>query len=53
MLPMDVSDIAYDAFLINGHEQQFLPAKPHDRVRLRLINAGAPPISSCIRHFPR
>ena len=41
MLPMDVSDIAYDASLINGHEQQFLPAKPHDRVRLRLINAGA------------
>ena len=39
--PMDVSDVAYDAFLVNGKRQVELPAKPGDRVRLRIINAGA------------
>lgn len=39
--PMDVSDVAYDAFLVNGKRQVDLPAKPGDRVRLRIINAGA------------
>lgn len=41
MPPMDVSDVAYDAFLINGKTESTLPARPGDRVRLRLINAGA------------
>jgi len=42
MGPMDLSDIGYDAFLINGKEsQQNHSIKPGDRVRLRIINAGA------------
>jgi FtsP/CotA-like multicopper oxidase with cupredoxin domain len=39
--PMDVSDIAYDAFLINGRPRQNLPARPGETIRLRIINAGA------------
>ncbi len=40
---MDVSDVGYDAFLINGKTQQHLltEAGPGDRVRLRVVNAGA------------
>jgi len=41
MPPMDVSDVAYDALLINGSQRSELDAKPGDRIRLRLINAGA------------
>lgn len=41
MLPMDVSDIAYHAFWINGKSKQALAAKPGERIRLRVINAGA------------
>lgn len=41
MPPMDVSDVAYDAFLINGKSQSSIKSRPGDRVRLRLINAGA------------
>jgi FtsP/CotA-like multicopper oxidase with cupredoxin domain len=41
MSPMDISDIAYDAFLINGQSQSGLPAKPGERVLLRIVNAGA------------
>ena len=41
LLPMDVSDIAYDAFFINGLSTQYLPAKANKRIRLRIINAGA------------
>ncbi|YCM44607.1 multicopper oxidase domain-containing protein [Verrucomicrobiaceae bacterium 227] len=41
MPPMDVSDVAYDAFLINGKSRSEINARPGDRVRLRLINAGA------------
>lgn len=41
MAPMDVSDVAYDAFLINGKPSSSLPARPGDRVRLRVINAAA------------
>ncbi len=40
---MDLSDVAYDAFLING-EQTSMDAShfmPGDKIRLRLINAGA------------
>ncbi len=39
--PMDVSDIAYDAFLANGRPRQQLPARPGETIRLRVINAAA------------
>lgn len=39
--PMDLSDVAYDAFLMNGRRRLELPGKPGETVRLRLINAGA------------
>ena len=41
MPPMDLSDVAYDRFLINGRPEQTLAARPGERVRLRVINAGA------------
>ncbi|HXB93888.1 MAG TPA: multicopper oxidase domain-containing protein, partial [Puia sp.] len=42
MLPMDVSDVAYDRFLVNGQNQQAKPGyKPGDKIRLRVINGGS------------
>lgn len=42
MLAMDVSDIYYDKFLINGRfEQQLSQFKAGDRVRFRISNGGA------------
>jgi FtsP/CotA-like multicopper oxidase with cupredoxin domain len=41
MPPMDVSDVAYDAFLINGKEKSVLAARPREKIRLRIINAAA------------
>jgi len=41
MPAMDVSDVAYDAFLINGRRRIDLDARPGEKVRLRVINAGA------------
>lgn len=42
MGPMDMSDIGYDAFLINGKKSSVLSdAKPGARVKLRIINAAA------------
>lgn len=38
---MDVSDIAYDAFLINGRRTSRLAGRPGETVRLRIINAAA------------
>lgn len=39
---MDLSDVGYDAFLINGkRDGQLLVAHPGERVRIRVINAGA------------
>lgn len=38
---MDLSDVGYDAFLINGKRTSFLEVTSRQRVRLRLINAGA------------
>ncbi len=41
---MDLSDVKYDAFLLNGRGAQApwtLAARPGQRVRLRLINAGS------------
>jgi FtsP/CotA-like multicopper oxidase with cupredoxin domain len=40
MPAMDVSDVAYDAFLANGRKSIALPGKPGEKVRLRFINAG-------------
>lgn len=42
MGPMDLSDIAYDAFLANGDaETQLTTAKPGETVRVRMVNAAA------------
>lgn len=39
---MDLSDVGYDAFLINGKkESQLVTAHPGQTVRLRIINAGS------------
>jgi FtsP/CotA-like multicopper oxidase with cupredoxin domain len=38
---MDVSDVAYDAFLINGKSTQSLAVGRGETVRLRVINAAA------------
>tara|TARA_R110002072_G_scaffold243682_1_gene402770 strand:- start:110189 stop:112327 length:2139 start_codon:yes stop_codon:yes gene_type:complete len=41
MPAMDLSDVGYDAFLVNGKRQLPLTAKPGERVLLRFVNAGA------------
>ncbi len=42
MNAMDVSDVYYDVFLVNGQNQSEQPQfKAGDKVRLRVINAGA------------
>ena len=41
VMPMDISDVAYDAFLINGRRSISLPGAPGTTLRLRVINAGA------------
>ncbi|HET6252590.1 MAG TPA: multicopper oxidase domain-containing protein [Puia sp.] len=42
MLPMDVSDVAYDRFLVNGRAADALPSvHPGDTVRLRIINGSS------------
>lgn len=42
MLAMDVSDVYYDKFLINGQNtSEFAQFKAGDRVRLRIANGGA------------
>ncbi len=41
MPAMDISDVAYDAFLANGRTSIHLPGKPGETVRLRFINASA------------
>ncbi|MBS1986081.1 MAG: multicopper oxidase domain-containing protein [Bdellovibrionales bacterium] len=39
---MDLSDIGYDAFLTNGKRStQLADARPGERIRLRIINAGS------------
>lgn len=39
---MDLSDVGYDAFLINGkRDHQLFVAHPGEKIRLRIINAGA------------
>ncbi len=41
MPPMDLSDVAYDRFLVNGQPEMTIPANPGEKIRLRFINAGA------------
>lgn len=41
MLPMDLSDVGYHAFLVNGQRQTRIEGRPGERVRLRIINASA------------
>ena len=42
MPPMDLSDVGYDAFLVNGKTEQQLPMiHPGETIRLRMINASA------------
>jgi len=40
MPPMDISDVAYDAFLANGKKEIEILARPGEKVRLRFINSA-------------
>lgn len=41
MPPMDISDVGYDAFLVNGAPETSFKARPGETIRLRIINAAA------------
>lgn len=41
LTPMDISDVAYDAFLANGRSRQQFPARPGETIRLRVVNSAA------------
>ncbi len=41
MPPMDIADIAYDRFLVNGRPEISLEAQPGDIVRLRIVDGSA------------
>ncbi|MGB6220024.1 multicopper oxidase domain-containing protein [Haloferula sp.] len=41
MPPMDLSDVSYDAFLLNGKTSEVLDARPGETVRLRVIDGSA------------
>lgn len=41
MPPMDIADIAYDAFLANGKSELHLVAMPGETIRLRFIDGSA------------
>lgn len=41
MPPMDLADVYYDRFLLNGASQQSLDVKPGERIRLRIIAGSA------------
>lgn len=41
MPPMDIADVYYDRFLLNGAQQQALAAQPGETLRLRVIAASA------------
>jgi len=51
--PMDLSDVAFDAFLMNGQRSLHLPGKPGERVRRNLLlpreRAGGAPRDACRR----
>lgn len=38
---MDISDVYYDSFLINGKQNSTYKAKAGDKIRIRIINASA------------
>ena len=41
MPPMDLSDVYYDQFLLNGKREEHLNARPGERIRLRVIDGSA------------
>ncbi|NQU11901.1 multicopper oxidase domain-containing protein, partial [bacterium] len=41
MPPMDLADVYYDRFLLNGAPEQSLPAQPGEQIRLRVIDGSA------------
>lgn len=41
MPPMDLSDVYYDRFLLNGASERTLAAEPGERIRLRVIDGAA------------
>ncbi|MBA3004802.1 MAG: copper oxidase, partial [Desulfurivibrio sp.] len=41
MPAMDIADVAYDRFLANGKPESTLSVKPHETVRLRIIDGSA------------
>jgi len=41
MPEMDIADIYYDRFLVNGQSEMFVDASPGDVVRLRLVDGSA------------
>lgn len=41
MPPMDISDVAYDRFLINGKPDSKMSAEPGETIRLRIVNGSA------------
>ncbi|MEX2578770.1 MAG: multicopper oxidase domain-containing protein [Verrucomicrobiales bacterium] len=41
MPEMDISDVWYPSFLVNGREEMFIDAKPGEVVRLRLVDGAA------------
>lgn len=41
MPPMDLSDVAYDRFLLNSGPEQFLAAVPGEKIRLRIIDGSS------------
>ena len=41
MPPMDMADVSYDAFLVNGKREEALNARPGQTVRLRIIDGSA------------
>jgi hypothetical protein len=41
MPPMDIADVFYDRFLLNGQPEQTLAAEPGEQIRLRIIDGSA------------
>ncbi|MEZ5413664.1 MAG: multicopper oxidase domain-containing protein [Opitutaceae bacterium] len=41
MPAMDISDVAYDRYLVNGKTEENWPVQPGERVRLRIVDGSA------------
>ena len=41
MPPMDLADVYYDAFLVNGKKEETLDARPGETIRLRIVDGSA------------